>query len=516
MRVSLKYFFDKLRLCKALGFDLEEIKKQVASGIRSRDLSVSIMSRSYSDTNAMLRGILEFESVDATRRQRYDSLKETTRPFDANKRTSQRPATKTTSVDVNQKPVQDASSSREVKYNSDSPEVRSDVECFRCHKTGHLAKNCPIKPKKIIKSETNVISTNSNEDTCKKYVKDIEISGFRVSAFIDPGSSDSLIKESVVEKLKFLVIDLSNMIEGFGGGEVLSEGVVRESVTIDSCRVDNLQLRIVKDIAQRYDIIIGRDFTDRSELAFYRYGNCFEFVYSKDFPFIQFPEANVESAQAVAPIVLNSMCLPPASTNFISVKCNDMDEVIPVTNLSKEPVNIKAGQVLETKIKRDKIEELEPRVEPVTECDLAEGMGLSDERLLELLELLNKYRMCIALKMSELGCTHLIEMDIEEKPGSVPPVSKPYMTTTEKREIIKNKVTEWKAHDIVKETNATYASPCVLVQNANGSYRLVFDYRRLNKNTVRMNFPMPNVDDGLEALYGATIFAVLDMALGYL
>lgn len=118
--------------------------------------------------------------------------------------------------------------------------------------------------------------------------------------------------------------------------------------------------------------------------------------------------------------------------------------------------------------------------------------------------------------MSELGCTHLIEMDIQEKPGSIPPYSKPFKASAEQREIMSTKVGEWKALKIAKETNGKYASPCILVKNADGTYRLVTDYRRLNKNTIRMNFPLPNIDDGLEELFGAVIFIVLDLKQGYL
>ena len=54
------------------------------------------------------------------------------------------------------------------------------------------------------------------------------------------------------------------------------------------------------------------------------------------------------------------------------------------------------------------------------------------------------------------------------------------------------------------------------MQRSGGTDRLVVDFRRLNKNTIRMNFPLSNVDDGLEELHGATIFIVLDLAHGYL
>ena len=117
---------------------------------------------------------------------------------------------------------------------------------------------------------------------------------------------------------------------------------------------------------------------------------------------------------------------------------------------------------------------------------------------------------------SELGCTHLIKMDIQEKPGSEPVCCKPYKTSAEQRQIMRRIVREWKEAGLVTETDSEYASPCLLVAKGDGTSRLVVDYRRLNKNTVRVNFPLPNIDDGLECISGATIFATLDLAHGYL
>ena len=83
-----------------------------------------------------------------------------------------------------------------------------------------------------------------------------------------------------------------------------------------------------------------------------------------------------------------------------------------------------------------------------------------------------------------------------------------------KRKEIKARVAEWKANNVVTETTSPYASPCILLEKPDGSKRLVVDYRRLNKITVRIHIPLSSIDDGLEALYGATIFAVLNLAQG--
>lgn len=107
-------------------------------------------------------------------------------------------------------------------------------------------------------------------------------------------------------------------------------------------------------------------------------------------------------------------------------------------------------------------------------------------------------------------------MDIVKKPNSEPVYSRPYKASAQQRETMRKIVGDWKAAGIVTETSSSYASPCLLVEKEDRAPRLVVDYRRLNKNTVCMNFPLQNDDDGLEELHGAEGFAVLDLACGYL
>ena len=68
---------------------------------------------------------------------------------------------------------------------------------------------------------------------------------------------------------------------------------------------------------------------------------------------------------------------------------------------------------------------------------------------------------------------------------------------------------------IVRESGSPWASPVVVVQKKDSSIRLCVDYRRLNQLTHRDSFPLPRIEESLQALGGAKFFSVLDLTSGY-
>jgi hypothetical protein len=68
---------------------------------------------------------------------------------------------------------------------------------------------------------------------------------------------------------------------------------------------------------------------------------------------------------------------------------------------------------------------------------------------------------------------------------------------------------------VIQASNSEWSSAPVLVRKKDGSVRWCVDYRALNDKTVKDSFPLPNINDCLDALAGTQYFSTLDMASGY-
>jgi hypothetical protein len=68
---------------------------------------------------------------------------------------------------------------------------------------------------------------------------------------------------------------------------------------------------------------------------------------------------------------------------------------------------------------------------------------------------------------------------------------------------------------VIEEGNGAWGFPVVLVRKKDGEVRFCVDYRALNKVTKKDVYPLPRIDETLEALGGAKLFTTLDLRSGY-
>ena len=76
-------------------------------------------------------------------------------------------------------------------------------------------------------------------------------------------------------------------------------------------------------------------------------------------------------------------------------------------------------------------------------------------------------------------------------------------------------VSELIAQGVVERSQSPWSSAVVLVRKKDGSTRCCVDYRALNNVTIKDSYPLPRVDDTLDALAGAKWFSTLDLKSGY-
>lgn len=83
------------------------------------------------------------------------------------------------------------------------------------------------------------------------------------------------------------------------------------------------------------------------------------------------------------------------------------------------------------------------------------------------------------------------------------------------KEILEQQVKDWLKEGIIQPSSSDFAVPVVPVPKKNGSLRICVDYRPINKNLIKDRFPLPIIEDQIDALQEARIFTTIDLKNGY-
>ena len=74
----------------------------------------------------------------------------------------------------------------------------------------------------------------------------------------------------------------------------------------------------------------------------------------------------------------------------------------------------------------------------------------------------------------------------------------------------------WLCQGIIRPSNSPYASQAVLVCKKTGEICNYVDYRKLNSITIRDAFPLPCIDEALQAVHSCNVFTSFNLVQGYL
>ena len=145
---------------------------------------------------------------------------------------------------------------------------------------------------------------------------------------------------------------------------------------------------------------------------------------------------------------------------------------------------------------------------------LAEKASLASEEREKLFLLLLEYADVLALCNDELGRTNVLQHEIHT--GDASPIRQQFRRVCpQKRQEMRNLLSEMLEKDVIKPSCSPWASPVVLVKKKDGTSHFCVDYRKVNTITRKDAYPLPRVDDLLDTLAGSRLFSTLDLISGY-
>ena len=74
----------------------------------------------------------------------------------------------------------------------------------------------------------------------------------------------------------------------------------------------------------------------------------------------------------------------------------------------------------------------------------------------------------------------------------------------------------WLKAGIIRPSKSPYALQVVIIRKKTGEIRLCVDFRKLNAIFIRDSFPLPRIEEALQAVQAAMWFTSFDLAQGYL
>ena len=139
---------------------------------------------------------------------------------------------------------------------------------------------------------------------------------------------------------------------------------------------------------------------------------------------------------------------------------------------------------------------------------------LSIDEKQKLSDLLIQYQDIFIPPDGTLGHTDLVEHEIETGDHNSIKIP-PRRILIFKRNQVDEELEKILAQGIVEHSDSPWSAPICFVKKKDGTCRFCIDFRSLNAITVKDAYPLPHIDETMDALSGSMWFSTLDLASGY-
>ena len=282
-------------------------------------------------------------------------------------------------------------------------------------------------------------------------------------------SGEALININLVRHMGLAIHDASHRAEWGDGTPLKAYGETSFKLTIDkfSCRVKAL----VVDLAESFDLLLGDTWMRRYGTVLDYKAQTVTFRKSKKSYTIRLPSYKKSRKPAV---------------------------VRPIAAAKLHKHLRTAVQVFVCFVK----EVPEAKAPPGQHPDITQLMlDLADVFIKEL--------------PADLGKAKFEKEVIPTPDGHKAPYQPMYRYSPAEKEEIKRQIVELLSANRIRPSTSPYGAPLLFVQKADGTLRMCINYRKLNKITIKNKYPIPRIDDLLDALGESKVFSTLDLKQGY-
>ncbi|KAK0600228.1 hypothetical protein LWI29_012865 [Acer saccharum] len=390
---------------------------------------------------------------------------------------------------------------REVMYESRSMEIN------------YVQRN----PKKGREGHDLITFTAEDSDGIDAKPNDAIVVGVRIvhrdvlRVMIDNGSSANILSARVYDELRLDRKDLEPFhvpLKGFGGTEVRSLGTVKLSVRFGTapCRRTILLDFFIVDIHNwPYNALLGRPFLNKARVVTSTHALKIKFP-------TEFGVGELRGSQEMARRANLSIFKDKAGMETLSIF--EVDREVQEDN----PENFKLDP--RDKTSREKEEPTESVVLDEAEPDKTVKIGarLTEQVKKDVTSLLKEYKGIFAWCHEDMpGIDRsVISHNLAVNEKCKPVVQKRRSFNPERSASIKEEVSKLLAARLIREVKyPEWVANVVLVKKKNNQWRMCVDFTDLNKACPKDSFPLPRIDQLVDATAGHETLSFMDAYSGY-
>ena len=201
----------------------------------------------------------------------------------------------------------------------------------------------------------------------------------------------------------------------------------------------------------------------------------------------------------------------------INTTLNDIELIVPPVQLQEFSVAPQVGNLIQVENGEEENKRLAERLAKILKA--LDFSHLNDEEKASLLEPISKFSYRFKLENDKLGSTNFIQHQIHTTDES-PTFQRQYRPAEAHNKEILKQTSELLEGGLIEDSDSPYNSPVWIVpkkadSEGNRRWRMVVDFRQLNKKTIPDAYPLPNITHILDQLGGAKYFTILDLASGF-